>query len=113
MAYSRSGDFATVGRDNTARLWNSGGSNPLAHVDGFTDIPSRVVLTHDGTRLIAGDFTHFNDVPASGIMRLNQDGTRDNSFTPGTAADGASIRAVAVRDPAGFSSVVAQAQRVG
>ena len=25
--------------------------------EGFTDIPSRVVFTHDGNRLIAGDFT--------------------------------------------------------
>ncbi len=57
VAYSRSGEFATVGRDNTARLWNSSGSNQIAKFDGFTDVPSRVVLSHDGARLIAGDFT--------------------------------------------------------
>ncbi len=55
--YSRSGDFATVGRDLTARLWNNSGANQAAKFEGFTDIPSRVVFTHDGNRLIAGDFT--------------------------------------------------------
>jgi WD40 repeat protein len=55
--YSRSGEFATVGRDNTARLWNANGGNQLAKFEGFVDIPSRVVLTHDGSRLIAGDYT--------------------------------------------------------
>lgn len=55
--YSRSGDFATVGRDLTARLWNNSGANQVAKFEGFTDVPARVVFTHDGNRLIAGDFT--------------------------------------------------------
>lgn len=55
--YTRSGDFATVGRDLTARLWTNGGSNQGPKFEGFTDMPSRVVFTHDGNRLIAGDFT--------------------------------------------------------
>lgn len=55
--YTRSGDFATVGRDLTARLWNNSGANQVAKFEGFTDVPSRVVFTHDGNRLIAGDFT--------------------------------------------------------
>ncbi|HEY2252979.1 MAG TPA: c-type cytochrome domain-containing protein, partial [Planctomycetaceae bacterium] len=55
--YSRNGEFATVGRDNTARLWNANGGNQLAKFECFTDVPTRVVLTHDGNRLIAGDFT--------------------------------------------------------
>lgn len=55
--FARSGTFATVGRDKTARLWASGGGSQLAKFEGFSDLPSRVVLTHDGERLIAGDFT--------------------------------------------------------
>ncbi|MFM9962992.1 MAG: c-type cytochrome domain-containing protein [Planctomycetaceae bacterium] len=57
VSYSRSGDFVTVGRDLTARLWTGGGSNQGHKFEGFSDIPSRVVFTHDGNRLIAGDFT--------------------------------------------------------
>lgn len=55
--YAKNGDFVTVGRDLTARLWTGGGSNQGPKFEGFTDIPSRVVFTHDGTRVIAGDFT--------------------------------------------------------
>ncbi len=55
--YSRNGDFVTVGRDLTARIWTSGGSNQGPKFEGFSDIPSRIVFTHDGGRLIAGDFT--------------------------------------------------------
>lgn len=55
--YSMSGSFATVGRDKTVRLWNSSGASQLAKFSDFQDIPSRVVVTPDGERLIAGDFT--------------------------------------------------------
>jgi WD40 repeat protein len=56
VKYAASGLMATVGRDNTARVWRGDG-NLLAKLTGFTDVPSRVVLTHDGQRVIAGDFT--------------------------------------------------------
>lgn len=55
--YAPTGIFATVGRDKSARIWNSSGANMLAKFEGFTDIPSRVVVTYDGERLIAGDYT--------------------------------------------------------
>jgi WD40 repeat protein len=57
VAYSRGGELATVGRDNTARVWNAGSGAELAKFTGFADVPARVALTHDGSRLIAGDFT--------------------------------------------------------
>ncbi len=55
--YAPTGIFATAGRDKSARVWNSSGANLLAKFEGFADIPLRVVVTHDGERLIAGDFT--------------------------------------------------------
>jgi WD40 repeat protein len=57
VSYSRTGDFATVGRDLSVKLWNSSGSNLLNKWEGLQDIPTRVVLTHDGARVIAGDYT--------------------------------------------------------
>jgi WD40 repeat protein len=54
--YTRTGMFASVGRDKSARVWRADG-NQLAKLEGFTDIPCRVVFSHDGERLIAGDFT--------------------------------------------------------
>ncbi len=56
VEYARSGIFATVGRDQTARLWKADG-NQLAKLTGFTDIPTKVVLSHDGGRAFAGDYT--------------------------------------------------------
>jgi WD40 repeat protein len=54
--YSRSGLLATVGRDNTARVWKADGS-AAAKLEGFTDLPTKSVFSHDGHRLFAGDFT--------------------------------------------------------
>lgn len=56
VKYAANGLFATVGRDNSARVWRADG-NQAAKFDGFTDLPSKVVLSHDGERLFAGDFT--------------------------------------------------------
>ncbi|MDB5337438.1 MAG: hypothetical protein JWN70_3057 [Planctomycetaceae bacterium] len=56
VAYARNGMLATLGRDNTLRLWKTNGDQ-LAKLDGFTDTPWRVVFSHDGERVIAGDFT--------------------------------------------------------
>src|SRR5712691_2597892 len=56
VEYARNGLLATVGRDNSARLWKSDGSQRV-EFEGFTDLPSRVVFSHDGERVIVGDFT--------------------------------------------------------
>ncbi|MES2789188.1 MAG: c-type cytochrome domain-containing protein [Planctomycetota bacterium] len=54
-AYARNGLLATVGRDNSVRVWKDG--NQTAKLSGFADTPWRVVFSHDGERIIAGDFT--------------------------------------------------------
>lgn len=56
VAYARNGLLATLGRDNSARLWRADGGQ-LAKLDGFKDTPWRVVFSYDGERVIAGDFT--------------------------------------------------------
>ena len=56
VAYARNGLLSTLGRDNSLRLWKADG-NQLAKLEGFTDTPWRVVFSHDGERVIAGDFT--------------------------------------------------------
>jgi WD40 repeat protein len=55
VKYARNGLLATVGRDNTARVWRGDGTQ-AARLTGFTDVPTRAVLSHDGQRIIAGDF---------------------------------------------------------
>lgn len=56
VQYARDGRFVTCGRDNTARIWKADGG-PAHRLDGFTDVPSRVAVSHDGGRVFVGDFT--------------------------------------------------------
>jgi len=56
VQYARNGQIITCGRDNTARVWKPDGSQ-VARLEGFTDVPSRAVFSHDGERVFVGDFT--------------------------------------------------------
>lgn len=56
VQFARNGQLATAGRDNSVRVWKPDGSQ-LARLDGFADLPSRVVFSHDTERVFAGDFT--------------------------------------------------------
>ena len=56
VQYARNGQLVTCGRDNTARVWKPDGSQ-AARLEGFTDMPSRAVFSHDGERVFVGDFT--------------------------------------------------------
>src|SRR5437868_6778228 len=59
--------------------------NPGTGVD--LSVYSITVLTNDQI-LIAGDFTSFNDVERINVARLNANGSRDDSYNPGSALGG-------------------------
>ncbi|MBI3518275.1 MAG: T9SS type A sorting domain-containing protein [Bacteroidetes bacterium] len=44
----------------------------------------------NGKILVGGGFTYYDNNPAPGIVRLNSDGTIDNTFDPGNGAGGSS-----------------------
>ena len=55
--------------------------NPKFYATGtVTDM----VLQGDGKVLVSGSFTRYNNVAANGIVRLNTDGSVDNTFSVGT-----------------------------
>jgi len=86
------GDFTTyneVPRNCIARL-NSNGSLDTAFDPGTgaNNTIYAVVIQADGRIIIAGDFTAYNGVSRNHIARLNSDGSLDESFDPGTGADG-------------------------
>jgi WD40 repeat protein/mono/diheme cytochrome c family protein len=56
VQYARNGTLVTCGRDNTARVWKPDGSS-IAKFEGFSDIPSKAVFSHDGDKVFVGDFT--------------------------------------------------------
>jgi uncharacterized delta-60 repeat protein len=51
---------------------------------GLNDGAAAVFIQSDGKILVGGVFTSYNGTPANGIVRLNDDGTVDNSFNSGT-----------------------------
>jgi uncharacterized delta-60 repeat protein len=57
-----------------------------------------VALQPDGKILIGGLFTSFNGVAANRIARLNQNGSLDPSFNPGTAANSTVLKIVVQPD---------------
>jgi uncharacterized delta-60 repeat protein len=85
------GDFSTfngVIRTRIARL-NTDGSLDTTFNPGTganNDVVS-IVIQNDGKIIIAGRFVSFNGFSRSRIARLNNDGSLDTSFNPGTGAN--------------------------
>ncbi|MDB6034285.1 MAG: hypothetical protein JWM16_4623 [Verrucomicrobiales bacterium] len=81
--------FNGVARYCVARL-NTDGSldttfNPA---DGANGVIRSVVVLSTGKILIGGEFTLINGVERNGIARLNDNGSLDVSFDPGSGVDG-------------------------
>ena len=84
--------FNGTARSRIARLNTSGslditftpgtGANGL--INALTLYPSG---TNVGKVLVGGSFTTFDGVTVNRLVRLNADGTRDTTFTPGTGAN--------------------------
>ncbi|MBI3238102.1 MAG: hypothetical protein HYZ43_04540, partial [Flavobacteriia bacterium] len=55
-----------------------------------------IVIQSDGKILIGGSFTTYNGIAANMIVRLNPDGTLDNTFSSGADA-GTSVYAIAIQ----------------
>ncbi len=79
------GDFSYTHK-GIARL-NSNGSNDGTYNlgTGFLGVAYSIQLQTDQKALIAGSFTQFNGSAVKPIIRLNSDGTLDNSFVLGSA----------------------------
>jgi WD40 repeat protein len=56
VQYARDGQLLTCGRDNSARVWRGDGGQ-AARFEGFADLPTQAVFSHDGSRAFVGDFT--------------------------------------------------------
>ena len=51
---------------------------------GFGDRVSKIIIQKDGKILIVGSITNYNGAQVGSILRLNKDGSLDDSFTSGT-----------------------------
>jgi uncharacterized delta-60 repeat protein len=93
--------FNDVPMNRIARL-NTDGSLDDSFVigTGFQGNQSRIqtiYLQPDEKILIGGGFNSYNDISANNIIRLNADGTIDESFDPGSGAN-ATVNTIAMQD---------------
>ncbi len=54
--YAKNGNIVTAGRDKTVKFWDGNGKG-LRTISGFADIVMESRLSHDGSKIIAGDWT--------------------------------------------------------
>lgn len=57
--------------------------------DGFVGRFSTIALHADGQLILAGEFTSYDGIGRNRIARINQDGSLDVTFDPGTGFNGA------------------------
>lgn len=86
------GDFNSIGGQpysNIARL-NADGSvdTTFASGSGANGSVYAVAVQPNGRILVAGDFSTFNERPFNRVVRLNLDGSVDDTFNPGSGPDG-------------------------
>jgi len=88
-------DGVTVG--NIARL-NSDGSRDSSFNSGigFNNGVEKIVIQPDGKILVGGFFVSYDGITANRIIRLNPDGSRDNTFDVGDKAN-ASVDSIALQ----------------
>lgn len=79
-----------VSKNYIARV-NPDGSEDSTFVtgSGFDWYVNDLVLQSDGKILVVGEFSTYNGTNCGRIIRLNSDGTVDNTFNTGTGANGA------------------------
>ncbi|QLC67036.1 delta-60 repeat domain-containing protein [Flavobacterium sp. LPB0248] len=82
------GNFITfngISANRIVRL-NSNGSFDFTFNcgDGFNDDVNAIALQSDGKIVLGGNFTSFNNTVANRLVRLNVDGTKDESFQTGS-----------------------------
>jgi WD40 repeat protein len=54
--FTHDGRLASCGRDRVAKLWDPAGKQQRAF-EPFADLALEVAITHDGARVVAGDWT--------------------------------------------------------
>ncbi len=56
VEFTHDGRIASCGRDRVAKIWDQNGAQQRAF-DAFGDLALRVAFSHDGSRLVAGDWS--------------------------------------------------------
>lgn len=82
------GNFTTfngISANRIIRLNSNGTFDSSFNIGaGFNDDVNAIALQSDGKMVLGGNFTLFDNVEANRIIRLNEDGTKDESFATGS-----------------------------
>ncbi len=94
-------------RNGIARLRANGSIDPSFRPgNGANGVIYSATIQADGTIVISGDFTEFNNISRPGLARLNPDGSLDLSFDPGPGADALIWDVKAVADGLGGEQIL-------
>jgi uncharacterized delta-60 repeat protein len=63
---------------------------------GFNAIVNTIQIQSDGKILVGGEFTEYDGIPSNYIIRLNSDGSIDNTFDIGDGFDG-TVRTISIQ----------------
>jgi uncharacterized delta-60 repeat protein len=63
---------------------------------GFDGTVNTIAIQSDGKIIVGGDFSNYKGASANSIIRLNSNGSRDNSFEIGTGFDG-TVNTIAIQ----------------
>lgn len=74
------GQYNRIGRYNI----NGGRDNSFQIGTGFNEVVRKLIVMPDDKILVFGDFTTYQGQTATRMIRLNADGTKDETFTIGT-----------------------------
>lgn len=89
------GAFSTyqgITSNRIIRLNPDGSIDPTFNIgSGFNDVVRSIALQADGKILVGGDFTNYQGVNEYKLIRLNTDGSKDDSFVTGTGFSGTAI----------------------
>jgi len=99
------GDFTAyngVPKARILRLNADGTLDPTFTIGtGFENTVNVIAPAGDGTLYVGGAFTNYNGRPANRLVRLNADGTVDQTFVTGTGFDNTVFTIVPVGDGTG------------
>lgn len=77
--------FQNISKNRIVSLNNDGSNDASFNIGSGFNKTVRIIATQpDGKILVGGDFTEFNGASANHIVRLNSDGSKDNTFDTGS-----------------------------
>ncbi|TPG36267.1 calcium-binding protein [Flavobacterium pectinovorum] len=78
-----------------ARLNPDGSTDTTFNIGtGFNDDVNAIAVQDDGKIILGGSFTTYNDVTANRIIRINENGSIDNSFLSGSGINGGVVQII-------------------